>query len=372
MSKNITPTEFPITIDGTKHWVKKSDYAKSLSQQLAITLKADIKRDHVAQMLDAILEKNMKELTGENPPELTKTFDKVLDDVAEARKEVTRRESEAEAAKLEEENKKKEAAEKEEKLFVAVKDNSADFQSLAKGFDTGENMDRFVPNEGTTDEELFAAFNSALSLSEFSAWMKGDLVVALEDRGHLNVCTKIAEERGIKFPSLYRMAATARAVPPANRKKGVSFTVYSEIANSKLDDDKTKNAAKKEKLFALADGGTLTTQTAREAVHKEQGKKPSAPVLPEDDEKRLFIVIDLGAETGQEIVTHTGFPKDLFAGGAIVIDQKTGKRFAENGFKKAAENRWLDLPVFAPPAPEPDPAPAATKTPAKKAAAKKK
>lgn len=382
MSKPKTiPTEFPVEIDGKIHFVKKGDYAKTLSGQLAISLKAEIKRDHVTQMLDAI-EAGKKELPPEAPEEIQKLWDRVNEDWTKAVEEVERKEQEAADAKAAKEAEEKKKAEEEQELFLSVKDNNADIGTFSKMFDTGgEAMDRFIPKGNIKDEVLFAAFNSSFKLAEFSNWMKGDLVVALEDRGHLNVCAKIAEERGTPFQSIYRAAKTARVIKPEDRKPGVSFTVYAEIANGRLTKEAGEKGDKehKENLAALIekantlgeDGKSiLTSQTARDEVKKAQGKPTSSgggsDVPPEDDPKAIFLVIDTQAESGQEVVFHKGFPKDLYASGAIVVNPKTNKRFAENGFRKDVANRWLEIAEYKP---AEAPAPAAA---AKKKAAKKK
>lgn len=370
MSKpKVTPTEFPINIEGKVQWVKKSEYAKAISSQLAIKLATDVKKSHIDQMIEAI-EAGKKELGSDTPEEFVKVFNKVQEDYAEAQAQVVRNE-EAEAKKAKEAEEAKKAQEaKELALFDSVKDSTIDFGTLAKSFDTGENMDRFVAKKDVTDEQLFAALNASFHMGEFSSWMKGDLVVALQDRGHQNVVTRLSEQKGIPFPSLFRMSQTSRQFPPSERQKGVSFTFYSEIANAKFSEKPEENAKAVREVVAKAlTEGKTKAQEVRELVKAKQGKPaPAGPKPQEEDDKALFLVIDTQAESGQEVVTHKGFPKALFENGAIVVSLKTGKRFAENGFRKAAENRWLELPEYK--APEAAPEPAAT--PKKKASGNKK
>lgn len=372
MSKpKVTPTEFPINIEGKIQWVKKAEYAKAVSSQLAIKLATDVKKSHIDQMIEAI-EAGKKELGSDTPEEFVKVFTKVQEDYAEAQAEVGRKEEAEKKAEAEAEEKKKQAEAAEIALFDSVKDKQTDFGTLSKMFDTGgQNMDRFIAKEGTKTEDLFAALNAALKMGEFTGWMKGDLVVQLEDRGHINVCTRIAEANGIPFPSLYRMSRTARAVPPAQRQKGTTFTTYSEIANSKLSEKPEEHKKKVAELVDRANKGEFKTAVeTRNAVKVAQGKSTDAPTptLPEDDAKAVFLVIDTNAESGQEVVQVKGFPKDLYTEGAIVVHLKTGKRFAENGFRKDAANRWLDVPEYK----KPEPVATTTTGGKKKSGSKKK
>jgi hypothetical protein len=345
MSKpKVTPTEFPVTIDGKVCWVKKGDYSKAVSSQAAIKYAVDVKRDHITQMIEAI-EGGKTEMGGDTPDEFQKIFEAVKKDYNAAVAEVERKDREKAEATAKEEQEKKDKEAGEIALFEKSKGLTTDFVSLSSMFDTGgENMDRFVAKDGATDDDLLAAFKASLKMGEFTGWMKGDLVVQLEDRGHINVCTRIAEDMGVPFPSIYRMARTARAVPPAKRVKGVNFTTYSEIANAKLADKKEEQEAKLSYLLKGAEEGKFKTALeTRAAVKTAQGKVPPPVLTPEESPKNKFLVFDLEAESGKEVSLTIGFPKKAQAEGCIIVDLKTGKRFAENGFRKDAAKRWLEL-----------------------------
>lgn len=354
MAKEKTiPTEFPVTLDGKTHFVKRGDYIKHASQKASIKHNAEVTKEHIKKFLEGI-EEGKKEIVGEDVPKaFTDTFEDTKKDWDAAVAQVELLARQEQEKKEKEESDKKEKAAKEEELFNEVKDESASLADLSKAFETGDNMDRFVPKGKVTDAQLFGAFNASLQLGEFNNWMKGDLIIELENRGHLNVITRMAEAKSVPFQSLYRCAKTAKVVKPDDRKPGVSFTIYCEIALAKYSDKPEDNTKLLNGLLAKAEKGEFNTQTAREAVKKAQGKKPDAIVLPEEDPKKCFLVVDPNAEIGQMAVVHTGFPKDLFAEGAIVIDMKAGKRFAENGFKKAAEARWVCIEAFTPP-PQPE------------------
>lgn len=358
----IVPELFPVVINGETQWVKRGVYAKQIAGQQQISLKADIRQSHVVEMIEGI-EKGTKEMNPEAPDEIKATFEIVQQAYEEAVQHVidVAREEEETKAREEQEKKDKEAA--EDKIVLSVKDNAADFGTLAKLFDTGENMDRFIPKAKMSDETLLGAFSASLKMGEFTNWMKGDLVVALEDRGQLGVVSKLCEATGQPYANVYNAGKTARNVPPDKRTKGVSYTIYAEIANARYSDKEDEhNKTMIELVEKAASGEIKSSQEAREIKNKAAGKKPAPKKLPEDDEKHLFIVID----HAQELVQVTaGFPKELFAEGSLVIDKSNGKIF--QSFKSKPENRWADLPIYAKPKP-PEPKPA---TPAKKSKGKK-
>lgn len=347
MSKaTIVPDLFPLVIEGKTEWVKRGQYSKTIAEHFAIKLKADIKKAHIEEMLDA-LEKGVKELNAEAPAEIHKTFDKVKDDYADAIEEVKRKAQEEEDKKKEEEEKKKEEEERQDKLVKATADSEVSLADLSKTFDTG-NMDRFIAKKDVSNETLLTALKAGLGMSEFSNWMIGDLVVELENRGQLGVVAKLAESMGKNYSNIYNAAKTARNVPPEKRTKGVSYTIFAEIANAKYSD---KPEEHKEKLAALVDkasaGEIKSSQEARELKNKAAGKTPPTPKLPEEDEKHEFIVID---HEQQLVAVTAGFPKEALEAGATVLDKKTGKMFGS--FRAKPENRWTDLPIYKKPEPE--------------------
>lgn len=344
----IKPELLPVDLGGGEiQFVKRADYAKRTAENFALKHKAEVKKDHVTQCLD-FLDTGGRELEGENPEELTKLFDVVKEDYIDAVKKIEDDKAKAEEEKAAQERAAKEKQEKEDALFLEVKDEKADFATLAKTFDTG-NMDRFVPKGKVTDQQLLAALNTGLGMSEFTNWMIGDLVVALEDRGQLNVVSRLAESRGVAYSKMYNDAKTARAIPPDDRKPGISFTIYREVANAKIPADKQ---ADKTKLLAAVGEGKHTTQTVREAVREIQGKAAPADLLPEEDPKKVFLILDPNtADLTKAIVKTTGFPKELFDEGSIIVNPKTMQKFVKNGFAKKPENRWEDLEEYTKPEP---------------------
>lgn len=367
LKEQIKPELLPVDLGGGSiEFVKRSDYAKRTAETFALKFKADIKRDHVTQMLDA-MDSGMKELQGENPDEIVKLFNTVQEDYNAGIEKVETDREEERKKKEETERLANEKKDKEEKLFLATKDTAASFEDLSKTFDTG-NMDRFVPKADVTTEALIGALNSSFTMGEFTSWMQGDLVVALEDRGELNVVSRIAEARSYPYSSLYNKSKTCRQFPPDKRVKGVSFTICSEVANAKFTpDQRTKEIpALVERVLA----GELNSQTVREEVRKIQGKKDAVPVLPEENEKKEFIVVDPNAELPGLVTIAVGFPRALFDAGAIVIDPQTKLEF--DSFKKKPENRWVAIKKYeAPAAAEKEEPAAAAATNGRKGAKKK-
>lgn len=341
--EKVKPDLLPVDLGGGEiSFVKRSDYAKRTAETLALKTKADIKRDHVTQCLDA-LDAGQEEITGEVPDEFRKLFYIVKEDYSAGADEAIRLVNEAAAKKAEAEKAEKEKAEGEEKLFLAVKDERADFSTIAENFDTG-NMDRFVAKPDATVEDIFAALNASFSMGEFTAWMQGDIVVELEKRGQLNVVSKVAEANGQSYSTLYRKSRTAMAFPPEKRVKGVSYTICAEVAQAKFSKEQEPQ---KEALIQKVLEGKVNTQEVRKEVQKIQGKETPETKLPEEDEKFEFVCVNLQTDditNGVQIAK--GFPKELHEEGWIIINPKTKKSFAKNGFKKAAANRWEDMPAY--------------------------
>lgn len=348
----IKPEMFPADLGGGDiHFLKRGEYAKRTAETFALKHKADIKKDHVTQILEA-LDKGQTEIAGDNPEEFVKLFALVREDYEAAVEKVVEDARAAAEAKEKKEQEEKEAKEKEEKLFLAIKDKNPNLGNLADKFDTG-NMDRFIAKKDVTDEDLLGALNTGLRMSEFTGWMIGDLVVELEKRGQLNVVKRLSEESGTAYSKVYNDCKTAKKFPPEKRVSGVSFTVFREVANAKFTPDQEKKAVPA--LVNEVAEGKHTTQSVREAVRKVQGKtNETTTTAPEDSDKFRFLVFDASLEEDKQIQIAVGFPKELFANGAVVINPKTMSSF--QGFTK--KNRWVELETYEAPAPEPEPTPA--------------
>lgn len=341
------PELWPVNVEGKIQWVKRSQYEKQKASSQAIKLSAAINQSHVTQMVDAILKGTTSSREGasaEAPEEIHTTFDEVLKDYQSALEHEEEELQKAEEAKAEEAQKQKEKAEAEDKMVATVKEGNVGLSDISKVFDTG-NLDRCIPKKDVDDATLLGALTAGLKLGEFSNWMIGDLVVALEDRGQLGVVAKLCEATGKKYNAIYASARTCRTVPPEKRTTGVSFTIYSEIAMAKYSDKKEEHEKKMTALIEKAASGEVkSSQDARALRDQARGKTPPAPTLPEEDSKHEFIVVRSDADGNAEALVVAGFPKAAYDDGATVINPKTKKMFM--GFRKAAENRWTDLPIL--------------------------
>jgi hypothetical protein len=339
-AESIKPEQLPVDLGGGEiKFVKRSDYAKRTAETLSMKYKSEVKRDHVTQCLEAI-DKGQKELPGEgNPEELVKLFNVVLEDYEAGVVEVQRLAEEAAAAKLKKEQEEKEKAEKEQRLFAQMSEKNPNLLDLSSKFDLG-NMDRFVAKADVSDEDLVGALSTGLKMGDFNGWMVGDIVVELEKRGLLNVVNMMAEKSGQSYANVYNNAKTCRMIQPDQRRKGVSFTLYRELATAKFTDEQKTKAVPA--LIDAVNEGKHNSQTVREEVRKIQGKKAPEAVAPEDDDKKEFILIDTGLDDPkQQVTVASGFPRELLGGGVLIIDPKTLKVFTSLGRKP--ENRWEEV-----------------------------
>lgn len=345
LEEQIKPELLPVDLGGGDiQFVKRSDYAKRTADVFALKHKAEVKRDHVTQLLDA-LDKGQRDIdAAANPEEIVKLFHVVLEDYNAGVEKVKSDKQAEKDAKDKADREAKEKQEKEEQLFTKMKDANPDLVSLSSIFDVG-NMDRFTLKPGVTasDEDLLGALGTGLKMGDFNGWMVGDLVVQLEDRGLLNVVSRMAESAGQSYGNVYNNAKTARFVKPDDRRKGVSFTLYRELATAKFSEEEKKKVPA---LLAAVNEGKHNSQTVREEVRKIKGKEEPQDVLPEDNEKKPFIVIDPGLadDASQHVTISTGFPKELVGGGVTIIDPVTKMRFTT--MSKKPENRWEAVPAY--------------------------
>jgi hypothetical protein len=262
MSEKIKPELLPADLGGGDiQFIKRADYARRTAETVALKLKAEVKRDHVMQILTA-LDGGQTELPGDNPEPIVKLFEVVREDYQSAVEEIKRKDKETAEKKAADEQKAAAQKEREDNLFLAVKDQ-APVLSVFDKFDTG-NMDRFVPRGEVSDADLLSALKAGLNMESFSGWMIGDLVCELENRGQLNVVKRLAEDSGKPYSKVYNDAKTARVFPPDKRSQGVAFTVYREVANAKFTDEQKKTALPT--LVSEIAEGKHTSQSAREMI----------------------------------------------------------------------------------------------------------
>lgn len=376
-SEKLNVENLPLTIDNKIEMVPKRQYCNHKASSLQIRHKIQVSKAQISDLIDMAV--NGKELEAGNEPIWNDIYQEVKDDIDLAQ-DKNREAIEAANAKAEEEKKAKDEKEANEKRLVSVAvgaDVAATFASLSDNFDLG-NMDRCVPKEGTTDDQIISALVTGLKMDNFSNWAKGDLVAELDKRGHESAMVILCEQTGIPYKSIYRMAVTARNVPPDKRDPNVSFTTYAEVANARLSKDETENRkllnqtldkiapkektgdAKKDEVTNA--GKIVTAQDARKAIQEAQGKEP--PVKPDknavDLAKDTFVIVNW---EDHSLSACLGFPASLAdTEGVDILHARTFRRAYQGGKKFSA------LDVHKEPAKEG----ATPAKPAKKKAAKKK
>jgi hypothetical protein len=332
----------PYKLDDKIELIPRRQYMNHKASDLTIRHKVDVKKSAVSDIIDMIVVG--KVLDEGNEEQWYKIYDEIKADIELAQ---TKNAEQIEAANAAAEQKKQQEAEAKEKDAKLVEvanttDVATVFASLGEHFDLG-NMDRCVPKEGTTDETLMSALVAGIKMEEFSNWAKGDLVCELENRGRVNAMVALCESTGIPYKSIYRMAVTARNVPPDKRDPAVGFTTYAEVANARFSKDETKNKEVLAQTIAKIapksgdekkDAGVITTALeARKAVQAAQGKEPPTPADPNavDLEKHWFAVVDYDARETRAVV---GYPKSREnEDGVDIIHLKTARRAYFKGNK---------------------------------------
>lgn len=380
MSNKLKVDELPLTINGKTELVRQNQYAAHKATGFTASLKVNVTKKDVTDMIDMIVAG--KELDQESPDNgvWIQVYEEVKADIELAQDKFEERVAEEERKKQEEAAAEK--AKQDRALSLVTTASSVDktlaFASLGEKFDLGANLNQCVPKEGTTVEDALTGLVASFNMAEFTNWAKGDLVAWLESKGEEQAMVILCQQTGIPYKSIWRMAATARAVPPEKRDPAVSFTTYSEIAladfskEKKLIGDKAAeyNKATREELLAkvapapaktgneeadkAAKAQVITTALdARAAVAAAQGKV----VIPPDPnavdlEKHSFLVFD----TEDKTVSFTkGFPKSLDKEGYIIVHEKTNR--SAEGF--GDDRKWIALPEHKEPAPVAATAPAA-------------
>lgn len=363
----------PVVMPGGKvEMVPKRQFCNHKAQTLTIAHKVNVTKGQISDMLDMIVAG--KELDESNEPLWHDVYKELVEDINLAQQKnaalVDEKNRLAEEAKAAEDAKNGAAI----ALVESAKnvDVATVFSTLSDRFDLG-NMDRCIAKEGTTDEDLMQALVAGEKIEEFSNWAKGDIVLELEKRGQEKAMVKLCEETGIPYKTIYKFAVTAKNVPPENRKKGVAFTTYAEIAGARFSTTEAKNQEVLAEVIAKvgektgdekADAQVITTaKEARQAVKAAQGKSVTPPDPNAVDlEKHEFLVINTDDNT---VSKATGFPRPLEdTDGIKIIHVKT----LRSAYGAGNKLKWTALSEYKEPAPEPEPAAEPAKKGAKAAA----
>jgi hypothetical protein len=349
-----------VEVGGKEHLVKKGQYAKQIANELAISLETDFKQSNILDLIGLV--EQGKGLNADNPEVWHKAYERVKSDMDRTMDIL----AEQEADKQAKEKADKEAAENKEKAELALVDSvatldvSRSFADLSEKFDLGSDLNQCRLKEGVEvdDAEMLGYFVTAMKMGDFSNWAKGDLIVQLEDRGHERAMQEYCQRTGTPYQTVYRMAVTARAVPPEKRVKGVSFTAYQEVATARLDKDEKANSTKRDALIERVGKGVgekvdgaefKNVQDIRAAVREAAGKEPPAPKDPDavDREKDTFIVVNWAERNTYKM---TGLIEEYMTDNDVeILHAKTARRM--NDTKGARWGKLEELKATPPPEP---------------------
>lgn len=336
---------YPITEKGAEQFVPKAKYISSRAAQLS---KKPDKGGLGVAVETSVFKELMKiaesngELAAESPDEMVKAFDLIKVDLKRAGEHL----EELEEKKAEEQ--KKELALLEEKknyeaeLFSSVGDAES-LKNFDQVFDT-TNRNRCVPKEGVevTDKQLIGALAMGFSLEDMSDWVQGDAVRQLEDRGHQNVVSAIAEKFKVPYSTLSAKARVCREIPVSERDKlTIPFGTVATIQNAKFADEPKANQQIKQKLLKKAQGEKLTQTQARDLVRVTQGKEPTAGA---GDKNPRYL------ELNTEALGKSKFLKDKpdYSDSTFVVDIRAHKfldrqNTAKDGEPEKLEEVWIDF-----------------------------
>lgn len=268
---------FPITEKGATTYVPKNKYVSSRSAQLSKKVdKGGLGvpcPDETVKALVAMVIKG-EELDPESPKEMIQAFDLITADVKDTKEHLKELAGEEEKKKQEQ----IQAFEKKQAYELTLIEAATDAEVVSNFdeiFDT-TNRNRCVPRGDVTDEQLVGALAFGFSLQSWSQWTIGDIVVALEDRGHENVVVQLCENFKQAYSTVSNSARVCRAITPEKRDDyTLPFNTIREIALAKYDDDDKKNVKARGALLDKAQKGNFNQKEARAAVKIAQGKEES-------------------------------------------------------------------------------------------------
>lgn len=335
---------FPITEKGATTYIPKTKYLSSRAAQLSKKpdkggLGVEIPVDTVKALLGIVLKK--EELATDASDEHVKAFELITADTESAKEHLE------ELTAVEEEKSKTEAAEQEKKrtyeasLILASKDAKV-ISNFNDVFDT-TNRNRCVAKDGVTDEQLVGGLAYGFSLQSYSQWVIGDIVVALEDRGHDNVVIQLCADFKQSYSTISNAARVCRAVKPEERDNyTLPFSTIREIVLANYEDDEKKNIVARKKLLDKAQKGGFDQKEARAAVRIAQGKEESLDA-PKSPRYLVGVIANLSTSTFNS-------EKPKFSEDTFVVDIKTQKYLdlqvipsEKEGEESTKEEVWKDF-----------------------------
>lgn len=212
--------------------------------------------------------------------------------------------------------------ESQEKLeLVQSVSQGLELSSFTQKFDLGAGMTQCVPRGEVSMQDWVKAFAFGLTLESGSQWIIGDSVVALENAGHEDVVNQLCSQFKKAYSTVSGYARACKSFPTSNRDAMLPFSVYREIGNADLPENK------KAKLVEAAKTEKLSSQEVRGKVREAQGKEEKQKPMP-----HRFLILNMENWSNSEIVTQV---PDEVESHQLLIDLQ-GKSWFD-----PAENEWM-------------------------------
>lgn len=212
--------------------------------------------------------------------------------------------------------------ESQEKLeLVQSVSQGLELSSFTQKFDLGAGMTQCVPRGEVSMQDWVKAFAFGLTLESGSQWIIGDSVVALENAGHEDVVNQLCSQFKKAYSTVSGYARACKSFPASNRDAMLPFSVYREIGNADLPENK------KAKLVEAAKTEKLSSQEVRGKVREAQGKEEKQKPMP-----HRFLILNMENWSNSEIVTQV---PDEVESHQLLIDLQ-GKSWFD-----PAENEWM-------------------------------
>jgi hypothetical protein len=212
--------------------------------------------------------------------------------------------------------------ESQEKLeLVQSVSQGLELSSFTQKFDLGAGMTQCVPRGEVSMQDWVKAFAFGLTLESGSQWIIGDSVVALENAGHEDVVNQLCSQFKKAYSTVSGYARACKSFPASNRDAMLPFSVYREIGNADLPENK------KAQLVEAAKTEKLSSQEVRGKVREAQGKEEKQKPMP-----HRFLILNMENWSNSEIVTQV---PDEVESHQLLIDLQ-GKSWFD-----AAENEWM-------------------------------
>lgn len=198
-----------------------------------------------------------------------------------------------------------------------------ELSSFTQKFDLGAGMTQCVPKGEVSMQDWVKAFAFGLTLESGSQWIIGDSVVALENAGHEDVVNQLCAQFKKSYSTVSGYARACKAFPAKQRDAMLPFTVYREIGNADLSENK------KAQLVEAAKTEKLSSQEVRGKVREAQGKEEKQKPLP-----HRFLILNVENWSNSEVVTRV---PDEVESHQLIIDLQ-GKSWFD-----PAENEWMQF-----------------------------